>query len=163
MTSLEKFVDALCRMAVAEDSGAVAQAKTDIREIIKEDSCRDVSQIDEAEPLIRRILFELGSPDHLSGHQHVVRAIQLVMDDAYYLNNTTYGLYPQLALEFDTTAQRIERTIRHLVNVTFALGDINSINKYFGSTYSNEKGKATNGEFIARIANVVKMQMKNNT
>ena len=105
---------------------------------------------------IRRILLELGSPDHLVGHPYVIRAIQLVMSDRLYINSITFGLYPQLAVEFDTTPARVERAIRHLIEVTWARGDLDILEKYFGNTVSASRGKPTNGEFIARLANVVK-------
>ena len=77
-----------------------------------------------------------------------------------FLNNITFGLYPQLAAEFDTTAARVERAIRHLVEITWARGSIEAQECYFGNTVSAARGKPTNGEFIARIANVVKSRMK---
>ncbi|MBR4990285.1 MAG: sporulation initiation factor Spo0A C-terminal domain-containing protein [Oscillospiraceae bacterium] len=105
---------------------------------------------------IRRILLELGAPDHLVGHPYVIRAIQLVISDRLYINSITFGLYPQLAVEFDTTPARVERAIRHLIEVTWARGDLDILEKYFGNTVSASRGKPTNGEFIARVANVVK-------
>ena len=70
------------------------------------------------------------------------------------------GLYPQPAARFDTTAARVERAIRHLVEVTWSRGDLKVLERYFGNTVSPEKGKPTNGECIARLANVVKEKMK---
>ena len=65
-----------------------------------------------------------------------------------------------MAARFDTTAARVERAIRHLVEVTWSRGDLKVLERYFGNTVSPEKGKPTNGEFIARLANVVKEKMK---
>ena len=112
------------------------------------------------EEAIRQILLELGAPDHLMGHPFVVRGIELVVSNQMFLNNITFGLYPQLAAEFDTTAARVERSIRHLIEVTWERGDLDVLNRYFGNTVSPDRGKPTNGEFIARIANVVKSRMK---
>ena len=70
------------------------------------------------------------------------------------------GLYSQPAARFDTTAARVERAIRHLVEVTWSRGDLKVLERYFGNTVSPEKGKPTNGEFIARLANIVKLRMK---
>ena len=109
---------------------------------------------------IRRILLELGAPDHLVGHPYVIRAILLVIGDRLYINNITFGLYPQLAVEFDTTPARVERAIRHLIEVTWCRGDLDILEKYFGNTVSASRGKPTNGEFIARMANVVKAKMR---
>lgn len=160
MTKFEECVDALCRLAVAEDSGAAEQAKADIRELLKTEACGTAVKSVDAETLIRMILLELGAPDHLQGHAYVVRAIDLVVGNSLYINNISFGLYPQLAVEFDTTPQRVERAIRHLIETVFSRCDVDVIDKYFGNTINCVKGKATNGEFIARIANVVKMQMK---
>jgi two-component system response regulator (stage 0 sporulation protein A) len=77
-----------------------------------------------------------------------------------YIDNITFGLYPQLAAAFDTTAARVERAIRHLVEVTWTRGDMEVLMRYFGNTVSPEKGKPTNGEFIARITNIIKLRMK---
>ena len=109
---------------------------------------------------IRRILLELGAPDHLVGHPYVIRAILLVIQDRVYINSITFGLYPQLAVEFDTTPARVERAIRHLIEVTWSRGDLDILEKYFGNTVSASRGKPTNGEFIARMANVVKAKVQ---
>ena len=76
------------------------------------------------------------------------------------INPITFGLYPQLAAAFDTTAARVERAMRHLVEVTWTRGDVDVLNRYFGNTVSPDKGKPTNGEFVARISNIVKLKMK---
>ena len=76
------------------------------------------------------------------------------------MNNPINGLYPQLAVIFDTTASRVERAIRHLVEVTWARGDLEVLNRYFGNTVSADKGKPTNGEFIARMSNIVKQRLR---
>ena len=72
------------------------------------------------------------------------------------INGITFLLYPRLAATFNTTASRVERALRHLVEVTWARGDYEVLNRYFGNTISAEKGKPTNSEFLARLANVVR-------
>ena len=109
---------------------------------------------------VRKILLELGAPDHLVGHPYVIRAILLVVGDQLYINHITFGLYPQLAVEFNTTPARVERAIRHLIEVTWVRGDIDVLDRYFGNTISASRGKPTNGEFIARLANVVKARLR---
>ena len=76
-----------------------------------------------------------------------------------YINTITFGLYPQIAAKFDTTASRVERGIRHLIEVTWR-ADMDILCGYFGNTVSPDRGKPTNGEFIARIANVVRQRMR---
>ena len=80
--------------------------------------------------------------------------------DKMYINNITFGLYPQLAARFDTTAARVERAIRHLVEVTWDRGDLDTLRKYFGNTVAPHKAKPTNGEFIARLSNIIRQKMK---
>lgn len=152
MSILEQKVDALMRLCVSENDRDQDRIREEIRQyLIHFDPGKP-----DPEHEIRRILLELGAPDHLVGHPYVIRAILLVMSDRLYINNITFGLYPQLAVEFDTTPARVERAIRHLIEVTWSRGDLDVLNKYFGNTVSASRGKPTNGEFIARMANVVK-------
>ena len=76
------------------------------------------------------------------------------------INNITFGLYPQIAAKFDTTASRVERAIRHAIEVAWDRGDLETLQKYFGYTVSNVKGKPTNSEFIAMIADRLQLQQK---
>lgn len=152
MNDLEKKVDAVMRLCVSEDARDRAQIREEIRQYLLH---FDPGKMD-PELEIRRILLELGAPDHLVGHPYVIRAVLLVMEDRMYINQITMRLYPKLAAEFDTTAARVERAIRHLIEVTWFRGDLDILEKYFGNTISASRGKPTNGEFIARMANVVK-------
>ena len=156
MSNLEKQVDALMRLCVAEE----ARDKDHLREEIKRMlQLRKRGELD-PEQEIRKILLELGAPDHLVGHPYVIRGILLVLGDQLYINHITFGLYPQLAVEFDTTPARVERAIRHLIEVTWSRGDLDVLDKYFGNTISASRGKPTNGEFMAKMANVIKLRMR---
>ena len=90
----------------------------------------------------------------------MVEALLMCLEDRMYINNITFGLYPQIAAKFDTTAARVERALRHLIEVTWERSDMDALRKYFGNTIRVDKGKPTNGEFIARITNVVHQQLK---
>ena len=158
MSILEKQVEALMRLCTAADEKTQQEAREEIRFLLHGRRSAPVST--DPEYLIRQILLELGSPDHLLGHDYVVQAVLLVIHDRMYINNITFGLYPQLAARFDTTASRVERAIRHLVEVTWSRGDWEVLGKYFGNTVSAEKGKPTNGEFIARLSNIIKQRIK---
>lgn len=155
MKDLEKRVEAVMHLCLAERDEEKKALREEIRSYLKE-------RLEQTNPEreIRRILLELGAPDHLVGHPYVIRAILLVMEDRLYINNITFGLYPQLAVEFDTTAARVERAIRHLIEVTWSRGDLDILNRYFGNTISASRGKPTNGEFIARMANVVRQNVQ---
>ena len=156
MSNLEKKVDAMMRLCISENEMDREKLREEIRYYLTHLPSGHL----DPEQEIRRILLELGAPDHLAGHPYVVRAILLVVGDRMYINSITFGLYPQLALEFDTTPARVERAIRHLIEVTWCRGDMDVLEKYFGNTISASRGKPTNGEFIARMANVVKGRMQ---
>ena len=158
MSILEKQVDALMRLCTAADEETRSEAREEIRFLLQG---RRPAPVDaDPEYQIRQILLELGAPDHLLGHDYVVQAVLLVIHNRMYINNITFGLYPQLAARFDTTASRVERAIRHLIETTWSRGDWTILGKYFGNTVSPEKGKPTNGEFIARLSNIIKQRLK---
>jgi len=156
MNNLEKRVDALMRLCTADQETDRSMLREEIRKMLEYNRWGRF----DPEQEVRKILLELGAPDHLVGHPYVIRGILLVVGDQLYINHITFGLYPQLAVEFETTPARVERAIRHLIEVTWSRGDLEVLNKYFGNTISASRGKPTNGEFIARIANVIRDRMK---
>ena len=158
MSILEMQVEALMRLCTACDAESREEAKAEVLHLLR--GRNTMPQTSDPEDILRQVLLELGAPDHLLGHPYVVQGVLLVLYDQMYINNITFGLYPQLAARFDTTAGRVERAIRHLIEVTWTRGDVDVLMHYFGNTVSPEKGKPTNGEFIARLANVVKQRMK---
>ena len=157
MSILEMQVEALMRLCTAQYEKMKEQARAEVLHLLRG---RKTVPAADPETILRQILLELGAPDHLLGHPYVIQGVLLVIHDQMYIKNITFGLYPQLAARFDTTAARVERAIRHLVEVTWSRGDVDVLMRYFGNTVSAEKGKPTNGEFIARLANVVKLRMK---
>ena len=158
MSILEMQVDALMRLCTAEEESDRAQVREEVRRMLENRKLRRASA--DPEYLVREMLLELGAPDHLVGHPYIVQAILLVVQDRTYIDSITFGLYPQLAAMFDTTASRVERAIRHLIEVTWSRGDWDTLNRYFGNTISAERGKPTNGEFIARMANVINQRLR---
>ena len=157
MSILEMQVEALMRLCTAKDEETKEEARVQVLHLLRG---RAPEAEQDPESILRQILLELGAPDHLLGHPYVIQGVLLVIHDQMYINNITFGLYPQLAARFDTTAARVERAIRHLVEVTWNRGDVDVLARYFGNTVSPEKGKPTNGEFIARLSNIVKLRMK---
>ena len=156
MRDLELQVDTLMRLCTAETLTEQTRVKQELRQLMA------YPQLTRKDPeyQIRQILLELGPPDHLVGHPYVVEAVLMAVENRYYINNITFGLYPQIAAKFDTTASRVERGIRHLIEVTWTRGDMDVLCRYFGNTVSPDRGKPTNGEFIARLTNVVQQRMK---
>lgn len=111
---------------------------------------------------ITQIIHEIGVPAHLMGYRYLRSAILLAVTDSKALESVTKILYPTVAKQYGTTPQRVERAIRHAIELAWERGDINIINSYFGYTISGVKGRPTNSEFIALIADKIIMQNKNN-
>ena len=156
MRNLELQVDALMRLCTAQTPSEQEQAKKALQRLMADQKPME----QDPEYLVRRILLEMGTPDHLVGHPYVVEAVLMAVENRSSINNITFGLYPQIAAKFDTTASRVERGIRHLIEVTWTRGDMDILCGFFGNTVSPDRGKPTNGEFIARLANVVRQRMK---
>lgn len=108
---------------------------------------------------ITSIIHEIGVPAHIKGYMYLREAITMVVNDMELLSAVTKELYPSIALKYNTTASRVERAIRHAIEVAWGRGQVEAINKLFGYTIHNEKGKPTNSEFIAIIAD--KLRLKN--
>ncbi len=106
----------------------------------------------ELEGRVTDIIHEIGVPAHIKGYQYLREAIVLTVNDMEMINAVTKVLYPAVARKFETTPSRVERAIRHAIEVAWDRGDIEVLQKYFGYTVSNIKGKPTNSEFIAMIA-----------
>ena len=101
---------------------------------------------------VTAIIHEIGVPAHIKGYQYLRQAIILTVRDMDLINAVTKVLYPAVAKHFNTTPSRVERAIRHAIEVAWDRGDLETLQKYFGYTVSNTKGKPTNSEFIAMIA-----------
>jgi len=112
------------------------------------------------EAMVTSIIHEVGVPAHIKGYQYLREAILIAVDDIDVINAVTKVLYPEVAKRFGTTASRVERAIRHAIEVAWDRGDLETLQKYFGYTVSNVKGKPTNSEFIAMIADRLQLQRK---
>ena len=112
------------------------------------------------ETLVTSIIHEIGGPAHIKGYQYLREAILIAVDDMDVINAVTKVLYPEVAKRYGTTASRVERAIRHAIEVAWDRGDLETLQKYFGYTVSNAKGKPTNSEFIAMIADRLQLQRK---
>ena len=111
------------------------------------------------EAMVTDIIHEIGVPAHIKGYQYLRAAIILAINDMDVINAVTKVLYPSVAKQFDTTSSRVERAIRHAIEVAWNRGDIEVLQKFFGYTVSNIKGKPTNSEFIAMIADCLRLRM----
>ena len=112
------------------------------------------------ESLVTGIIHEIGVPAHIKGYQYLREAIIIAVNDMDVINAITKVLYPQVAKTFQTTPSRVERAIRHAIEVAWDRGDLDTLQRFFGYTVSNTKGKPTNSEFIALIADKLSLQLK---
>ena len=108
---------------------------------------------------ITNVIHEIGVPAHIKGYMYLREAITMVVKDMELLSAVTKELYPSIAKKYNTTASRVERAIRHAIEVAWSRGQVETINKIFGYTIHNDKGKPTNSEFIAMVAD--KLRLKN--
>ena len=115
------------------------------------------ASVDSDELKVTDILHQIGVPAHIKGYQFLRDAILLTMNEPEYINAVTKRLYPEIAKKNDTTASRVERAIRHAIEVAWDRGDVDTLNSYFGYTIHNLRGKPTNSEFIAMIADKMRL------
>ena len=157
MEELQKKIDAVMRLVTANTIDERNAALVEVRRLLE--SPATVPAMD-TEGIVCDLLLELGAPDHLMGYPMVVEGVLLALEDRWYLDNVTYGLYPKQAECFDTVSMRVERAIRHLIEITWVRGDIDAQHRLFGNTVHPDKCKPTNGQFIARLVTLTHTRMK---
>lgn len=113
------------------------------------------------EIIVTNIIHEIGVPAHIKGYQYLRDSIMMAVSDMDILNSITKQLYPTIAVKHQTTASRVERAIRHAIEVAWNRGKMDTINELFGYTIQAGKGKPTNSEFIALIADKIRLEHKN--
>ena len=140
-----------------------------IREIERIDSDRHAKPLPaggdsegdhEIETQVTKIIHQIGIPAHIKGYQYLRTAILLTIRNNDIINSVTKVLYPSVAKRYQTTTSRVERAIRHAIEVAWDRGDIDTLNSYFGYTIQNSRGKPTNSEFIAMIADNLRLKYK---
>ena len=114
----------------------------------------------ELERYITEIMLDIGVPAHLKGYHYLRDAILMAIDDMDVLNAITKILYPTVAKKHQTTSSRVERAIRHAIEVAWSRGKLDTLDELFGYTVSNGKGKPTNSEFIALVADTIRLEQK---
>ena len=112
------------------------------------------------ETQVTKIIHQIGVPAHIKGYQYLRTAILLTVKDSEAINSVTKVLYPSVAKKYQTTTSRVERAIRHAIEVAWDRGDVDTLNSYFGYTIQNNRGKPTNSEFIAMIADNLRLKYK---
>ncbi len=112
------------------------------------------------EALVTNIIHEVGVPAHIKGYQYLREAIMMVIKDTDVINQITKQLYPEIADKYHTTPSRVERAIRHAIEVAWGRGEQSAVENIFGYTVSAAKGKPTNSEFIAMISDKLRLELK---
>lgn len=142
---------------MAERIIKLAGRKNDTRPIVISDNTVTDPQL---EVMVTDIIHQIGVPAHIKGYHYLREAIILTLKDGETMNSVTKVLYPTVAKRHSTTASRVERAIRHAIEVAWDRGDIDVLNSYFGYTIQNQRGKPTNSEFIAMIADKLRLRLK---
>jgi two-component system response regulator (stage 0 sporulation protein A) len=127
-------------------------------EFIRSDKIQ-YSSTQDTEIIVSNIFHQIGVPAHIKGYHYLREAIMLAIKDMDIINSITKQLYPSVAKKYNTTSSRVERAIRHAIEVAWGRGDIDILNSYFGYTINVNRGKPTNSEFIAMIADKLRLQM----
>lgn len=121
---------------------------------------KDSKREENLEALVTNLIHEVGVPAHIKGYQYLREAIMMVVNDIDVINQITKSLYPRIATKFETTPSRVERAIRHAIEVAWGRGEQEAVQNIFGYTISAAKGKPTNSEFIAMIADKLRLELK---
>lgn len=153
MSNLEAKVNALVRMIRSDNAEDFAAAREELSRLMSDPA---LVQAD-TELKIKRVLLDIGVPEHLVGYPYLVSAIRLVVENPALSRGLTKTLYPKVAALHQTTPGRAERAIRGAIETGWERGSIEVLDGYFGNTINPARGKPTNGEFIVRIANVVRV------
>ena len=170
------------RMSAGKDNERVVQILTDLMKTNKEfqimitvpasgtSSLSEITKEEEAaakpaaahnlEKDVTDMTHEIGVPAHIKGYQYLREAIMMSVEDIEMLNSITKSLYPTIAKKYQTTPSRVERAIRHAIEVAWSRGKMETLDSLFGYTINTGKGKPTNSEFIALIADKIRLQYK---
>lgn len=153
MSNIEMKVEALCALVMSETENERVAARNTLRDLL-ENPCQNTKSSRKDE--IERVLLDLGVTDNLLGYTYLERAIEIAIEHGTTIQNITTVLYPRVAEYFGTTRPCVERCIRLAIDNAWLRCDYETQRKYFGNTVSPNKGRPTNGAFIARIANLLR-------
>ena len=161
MITLEQKIDIIMQYMVAEDADLKNTLRNKMIIALSESTTDSPLTNDELMGNIIDDLFkELGAPSHLIGYDQTVHAIRLLISNTEHARNITTRLYPDVAKTINTVPSRVERNIRHLVEVAWSRQDVKNAYRIFGNTIDPKRGKPTNAEFIACCAKEVQRRMR---
>lgn len=150
----------ICILKPFDNLSLIAHIDSLLRMRHKAESRSILSQSSDMESQVTKIIHQIGVPAHIKGYQYLRTAILMTIEDNEVINSVTKVLYPTVAKKYQTTTSRVERAIRHAIEVAWDRGDIDTLNAYFGYTIQNSRGKPTNSEFIAMIADNLRLKLK---
>lgn len=142
------------------DAGSLVSHVNSLIKIKERVSSDAETQTADMEAQVTKIIHQIGVPAHIKGYQYLRTAILMTINDNDVINSVTKVLYPSVAKKYQTTTSRVERAIRHAIEVAWDRGDVDTLNSYFGYTIQNSRGKPTNSEFIAMIADNLRLKHK---
>ena len=150
----------ICMPKPYDFSALVSHIESLTRQKSKDSAFTPQSQNPDMESQVTKIIHQIGVPAHIKGYQYLRCAILMTIEDNEIINSVTKILYPTVAKKYQTTTSRVERAIRHAIEVAWDRGDVDVLNSYFGYTIQNSRGKPTNSEFIAMIADNLRLKYK---
>ena len=153
----------ICILKPFNEESFISHLNTLIKIKKKEKSEPEIYARPDIESQVTKIIHQIGVPAHIKGYQYLRSAILMTIDDNDIINSVTKVLYPTVAKKYRTTTSRVERAIRHAIEVAWDRGDVDTLNSYFGYTIQNSRGKPTNSEFIAMIADNLRLKYKYTT
>lgn len=151
---------ALCLMKPFDFSSLCEHIDTIYRSRISSLDPSSYEVQEDIESQVTKIIHQIGVPAHIKGYQYLRTAILMTISDSEIINSVTKILYPSVAKKYSTTTSRVERAIRHAIEVAWDRGDVDVLTSYFGYTIQNNRGKPTNSEFIAMIADNLRLKYK---
>lgn len=131
--------------------------KEKIKNVIEDNNKSDEKNL---EMIVTNIIHDIGIPAHLNGYRYIREAIIMVLNDWELIYKITKKLYPKIACKFKTTPSKVERGIRHAIEVAWLKGKIETLQEIFGYTVSERKGRPTNSQFISMIADKLRLDLK---
>lgn len=150
----------ICVLKPFDNLSLIAHIDSLLRMRSRAESKSILSESSDMEAQVTKIIHQIGVPAHIKGYQYLRCAILMTIEDNDVINSVTKVLYPTVAKKYQTTTSRVERAIRHAIEVAWDRGDIDTLNSYFGYTIQNSRGKPTNSEFIAMIADNLRLKFK---
>lgn len=133
-----------------------------VKNLLNGETAEIIKQPQDLEVVVTDMIHQLGVPAHIKGYHYLRTAILLAIDDKELLESITKLLYPTVAKKYDTTSSRVERAIRHAIEIAWDRGNIETLNSFFGYTVNTCKGKPTNSEFIALVTDKLRLRYRTN-